>query len=305
MRCDFHTHSTVSDGSFTPSELIEEAQRERIDVLALTDHDDVSGVAEAQQRGIELGIEVIGGIEVSVADVDPERRMHILGLGIDPEFVPLLQSLAAATQQRANRARDIVTRLQEAGVDLEYEQVTTIAGPGSIGRPHIAKALVDSGVCADEDEAFGKYLRRGRPAYVEHPGMSARAAIEMIQAAGGVASLAHPPLSGGVDAPGGIEVFLERLVRVGLDGVEVHHPGHRSGTIKRLRRFARNFELIQTGGSDFHGASRPDVRLGRGRGGIRVGRPEYDQLRARLAQRRDNAGVLTPSGAATTLARPS
>ena len=142
-------------------------------------------------------------------------------------------------------------------------------------------ALVAAGVCSDEDDAFTRYLRRGRAAYVASAGITAARAIEVIHAAGGIASLAHPPLSVGADAAGGLEAFIERLLPLGLDGLEVWHPGHRPKTRKRLSKLARRWDLVATGGSDFHGAARPDVILGRGRGTIDVGQRTLDEIRAR------------------------
>ncbi|MCP4005965.1 MAG: PHP domain-containing protein [bacterium] len=305
MRCDFHTHSDASDGDLTPEALIEQAQREGIDVLALTDHDDVSGVSDAARHCAELGLVFVPGVEISVTDDDGERRLHILGLGIDADCEFLVERLQQTQEMRSKRAARIVGRLNELGVPLELERVQEIAGRGSIGRPHVARALVECGAVEDEDQAFGKYLRRGRPAFIDHPGMSSAEAIDSIHAAGGIACLAHPPLSTGVSGPGGLEIFIERLVRLGLDGVEVQHPGHRSNHVKRLRRFARQFGLVETGGSDFHGNSRPDVRLGCGRGNLKIGSKVYEGIRTRIAQRRDNAEMLTPASTASTLGRPS
>jgi predicted metal-dependent phosphoesterase TrpH len=157
--------------------------------------------------------------------------------------------------------------------------VRRIAGEGAIGRPHVARALVEIGACRDSDDAFTRWLRRGKPAYVANSAFSAREAIELVHGAGGVAVLAHPPLSSGVDQPGGLEGFVESLIPFGLDGVEVWHPNHRPGSIRKLRKVARNYGLLETGGSDFHGADRPEVKLGRGRGSkLQIGRDVYEAL---------------------------
>ena len=236
---------------------------------------------------------------------DGARSLHMLGLGLSPDDPVLCARLEVAHQQRRTRAARMVARLQEAGVAIELAHVEAIAAGGSVGRPHVARALVELGVCRDSDEAFVKYLRRGRPGYESYAAFSAREAIDLVHGAGGVAVLAHPPLSTGVDGPGGIEAFVERLLPDGIDGLEIWHPGHKPGQIRRLRRLAREHDLLETGGSDFHGEDRPGIEIGRGRaGGLRIGRPVYDAFRARLTTRRA-ALELTVSGAESNLGRPS
>jgi predicted metal-dependent phosphoesterase TrpH len=283
-RCDFHVHSTLSDGTLTPREIAERARDAGVDTIALTDHDEVAGVPEAAQRGCELGVEVIAGIELSVIEDEGRRQMHILGLGIDPDYEPLLESCAALREARARRSMRILGLLHDLGVELSPAHLERIAGEGSVGRPHVARALVEAGVCTTVDEAFGRFLRRGRPAYVAHPGLTAAHAISLIHSAGGIAALAHPQLSVGIDAPGGLETFVERLVASGLDGLEVWHPSQHPGTSRRIRRLAQKWDLVPTGGSDFHGADRPDVELGRGRGRLRLGRSVREKILERIAQ---------------------
>ena len=304
-RYDFHTHTHVSDGSLSPAELVRAAARNRVTAFALTDHDTTDGVAEAQAEGRTLGIEVIAGIELSVSEQEGARSLHILGLGIDPESAALRARLDVSRHGRSTRAARIVAHLQGLGVAIELARVEEIAGGGTIGRPHVARALVELGAARDQDDAFIRYLRRGRPAYEPNPELSAREAIELVQLAGGIAVLAHPPLSGGIEGPGGIEAFVERLLPLGLDGLEIWHPGHRPAQIRRLRRLARTHALLETGGSDFHGEDRPGIEIGRGRAGaMHIGRPVYDAFTARLAARRE-ALELTPPGVESNLGRPS
>lgn len=304
-RFDFHTHTVASDGALTPSELVRSAAANRVTAFALTDHDTIDGIAEAQQEGLRLGVEVIAGIELSVNDRDGTRSLHVLGLGISPGDERLRARLDLVRHGRQSRAARMVARLRELGIGIEYARVDEIATGGSVGRPHVARALVELGVCADADEAFVKYLRRGRPGYEPNDTLSASEAIALVHDAGGVAVLAHPPLSDGVDRPGGIEAFVERLLPDGLDGLEIWHPGHRPGQIKRLRRLAREHHLLETGGSDFHGDERPAIEIGRGRaGGLHIGRPVYDALMARLEARR-GARELNFPGAESNLGRPS
>lgn len=304
-RFDFHTHTVASDGALSPTELARAAAANCVTAFALTDHDTIDGIAEAQSEGRKLGVEVIAGIELSVNDCDGTRSLHVLGLGISPDDERLRARLDLARHGRQSRAARMVARLRAIGIGIEYARVDEIATGGSVGRPHVARALVELGVCADADEAFVKYLRRGRPGYEPNDALTARDAIDLVHGAGGVAVLAHPPLSGGVDRPGGIEAFVERLLPDGLDGLEIWHPGHRPGQIKRLRRLAREHQLLETGGSDFHGDERPAIEIGRGRaGGLHIGRPFYDALMARLEARR-GARELNFAGAEGNLGRPS
>jgi predicted metal-dependent phosphoesterase TrpH len=280
-------HSTVSDGTLGPGEVVEAAARAGVGVLALTDHDDVAGVAEAQARGAALGIEVWSGVELSVCEDHGDLQVHVLGLGVDCRDAPLLDVLARVRQTRRERGARILERLAEAGIDLSLDTLTPGGEPRSIGRLHVADALVRAGAARSRDDAFARYLRSGRPAYQPSPGIGAAEAIARIRGAGGLACLAHPPLSVGATAPGGLDALVERLARLGLDGVEVWHSGHQTSQVRRLRRIARKRGLVQTGGSDFHGDAKPGITPGRGRhGNVSVGREVYDALHSRLAERR-------------------
>ena len=277
---DFHVHSTASDGLLSPVAVTEAAHAAGIQLFALTDHDTTSGVAAASARGRELGVEVWGGAELSVSEQDGDVQMHILGLGIDPGEPALSAALGARRRLRDERGAEIVRRLKSVGVELEYDRVRTLAGRGVIGRPHIARALVDAGHCPDVNTAFSRWLRRKRPAYVGSGGFGAAEAIDAIHAAGGIASLAHPLLSVGVAASGGLDRFVSRLAELGLDALELQHPTHDPGRRRRIRRACRKYRLLATGGSDFHG-DKPDVELGRGRGNVRIGDDVYRQLAER------------------------
>ena len=284
MICDFHVHSTFSDGTMTPAQLVDAAKRAGIDCFALTDHDDICGIAEARERAAPLGIQVMAGVEISVSEDEGRCQMHLLGLAIDPDERRLREGLVAIQEARRRRVDTILERLAGAGVTLDRGHLEDVPEGAAIGRPHVARALVARGICSDEDDAFAKYLRRGRPAYVTSAGIAAQAAIELIHGAGGMAALAHPPLSIGADGPGGLDAFVERLAGLGLDGLEVQHPGLQPRTRRRLRRIARARGLVVTGGSDFHGDSRPDVSLARGRGTIEVGRKTYDEILERASR---------------------
>jgi predicted metal-dependent phosphoesterase TrpH len=287
--CDFHVHSTASDGSLTPIEIVEEGRRRAIDCLALTDHDSIGGIAAAAERGRELGVEVMAGIELSVCEGGGQRQLHLLGLGFDPEDPDLRETLASVRVRRSERAERIIELLRRSGVELELSRVREIAGEAPLSRPHIACALVQSGICKDQNGAFLRYLRHGASAFVPADGITSRRAIELVHSAGGMASLAHPPLSIGIDEPGGMEAFVGRLVRLGLDGIEVQHPSHTSGQRRKLRKLARSCQLVPTGGSDFHGSTSPGVFMGTGRAGnVSVGAEAYRAIRARSASYRDS-----------------
>ena len=282
LLCDLHTHSTRSDGTLTPAELLDEAHRHGVHAIALTDHDTLDGLDEASERGRALGIEVLAGVELSLSEDDGQRQSHLLGYGVSANSGPLrevLEQLRIAREQRADRSLDA---LCTQGIVLDRARVREIAGAGTIGRPHLARALVEAGHCSDLDDAFVRFLRTGRPAYVPAPGLSARDAIELVHRAGGVASLAHPPLSIGIDREGGLEKFVGRLVALGLDGLEVDHPKHTPKQRRRLARWCRDHGLLATGGSDFHGADHPERRLGRSRDGRPLPHAIYEALRERI-----------------------
>jgi predicted metal-dependent phosphoesterase TrpH len=299
--CDLHAHSSASDGALAPKALVDEAARRGVTTFALTDHDTTRGLAAAQARAAELGIELIPGIELSVSEDQGRRQMHILGLGIDPAHPELVRVAADLDGQRVRRVQAMVERLRELGIEIDAAQVRERAGDAALGRPHVARVLVASGVCRDADEAFARFLGRGRPAFVPRLGLCARDAIAAIHESGGVASLAHPNLSVGVDAPGGLEAFVDRVAGAGLDGLEVEHPSHTPAMRKRLRRMARAYGLLATGGSDFHGDRTQDAPLGSLPRQERSRRELYAGLVERLERR---GRRLTPVAPASNLARP-
>ncbi len=295
--CDFHVHSTASDGLLEPARVVEEAARAGVFALALTDHDTVAGVLEARERGRALGVEVLGGVELSVSEEDARREMHILGIGVDAESPALNTGLDALALRRRERVAEMVARLRAQRIDVSLERVLAHAGTGNPGRPHVARALVESGACRSVAEAFGRLIGRGCPAYIPAGGLDAAHAIALVHGAGGIASLAHPLRSAGVAGPGGLGAFVSRLVRVGLDALELWHPSHGPSERKRIRYQQNRHALLATGGSDFHGDD-PDVAIARGRGNVSLGRDVYEAIAARIAQRR-----VLPSDPSGTLAR--
>lgn len=243
-RVDLHAHTTASDGAVGPAAAVEAAHAAGLAALAITDHDTLAGIPEAARRADELGLRLVPGVELSVHQGDGE--VHLLGLHIR-DVERLQDELERFRALRADRARAIVTRLQALGVPVSMDRVLAIAGGGAIGRPHIARALMEGGWVHDRREAFDRYLGTGRPAYVEKERLEVAAGVALIHGAGGIAVLAHPGAEGRRER-------LESLAALGLDGVEVRHPSHSAEDVKRLGALAEYLALVPSGGSDWHGA---------------------------------------------------
>ena len=248
-RADMHTHSTVSDGRLSPSALVERAASQGVTLMALTDHDNIGGIAEAEAAGRRCGVEIVPGVEIS-ADYGP-GTMHILGLGVDPAEPGLLARLDFLQGARRERNPKIIQKLRAAGLDIHMAEVEALAGQSQVGRPHFAQALVMRGMAADFKEAFDKFLAKGRPAYVPKSRMAPREAIEVIHKAGGLAVLAHP-VQLRLD-PAAEEAEITGLKGFGLDGIEVRHIDHGPADEARYQALAKLLELRLSGGSDYHG----------------------------------------------------
>jgi predicted metal-dependent phosphoesterase TrpH len=241
---DLHMHSTASDGSRSPAEVVRAAKRASLVAIALTDHDTVGGLAEARVVGEELGVRIINGVELSA--VEGASETHLLGLHLSDTTV-LERGLVDLRDMRGRRAARIVELLQSQGVQVTLDDVLLQAGTGAIGRPHVARALVADGWAVDVRDAFDRYLGAGRPAYVAKDQLGMRDAIAMVHAAGGLAVLAHPGASATRER-------LEALLALGVDGVEVKHPSHSPQDTARIRTLAEQLGLLLSGGSDWHGA---------------------------------------------------
>ncbi|MFF4631396.1 PHP domain-containing protein [Streptomyces griseorubiginosus] len=257
MRIDLHTHSTASDGTDTPAELVRNAAAAGLDVVALTDHDTTRGHREAL-AALPAGLTLVTGAELSCR-IDGVS-MHMLAYLFDPEEPALLAERELVRDDRVPRARAIVARLQEIGVPVTWEQVARIAGDGSVGRPHVATALVELGVVASVDEAFTPdWLGDGGRAHVAKHETDPFEAIRLVKAAGGVTVFAHPGASQrGRTVP---ESAIAEMAAAGLDGIEIDHMDHDEKTRVRLRGLAADLGLLVTGSSDYHG-SRKTVALG-------------------------------------------
>jgi len=241
---DLHMHSTASDGSRSPADVVRAAKRAELVAIALTDHDTVAGLAEARAAGEELGVRIINGVELSA--VEGESETHLLGLHLSDTSV-LERGLTELREMRGRRAARIVELLQSQGVQVTLDDVLMQAGAGAIGRPHVARALVADGWAVDVRDAFDRYLAAGRPAYVAKDQLGMRDAIAMVHAAGGLAMLAHP-------GPTATRERLEALLALGIDGVEIKHPSHSPQDTARIRTLAEQLGLLPSGGSDWHGA---------------------------------------------------
>jgi len=242
---DLHTHSTASDGARTPTEVVVAARAAKLAALALTDHDTIAGLPDARAAGTQHGVRVIGGVELSAVEADMET--HILGLHLS-ELSELEHRLVELREMRVNRAVRIVQRLNELGVSITLEAVLKQAAGGAVGRPHVARAMIAAGHAVDFREAFERYLGNGKAAFVAKDHLPLAEAIGLIQRAGGLAVLAHPGQLGTRER-------IAALVAVGLDGVEVLHPSHSWDDAQRLDALATEFDLVRSGGSDWHGGS--------------------------------------------------
>jgi predicted metal-dependent phosphoesterase TrpH len=249
---DLHAHSTASDGSRAPADVIREAKRIGLAAIALTDHDTVAGIREAISVGEDLGVRVVPGVELSAVEGDVET--HILGLHLS-DTRELEAKLVALREMRRTRAERMVQRLNELGVRIEFASVLEQAAGGAIGRPHVARAMIAEGWAVDFRDAFDRYLGNGRPAYVTKERLAVAEATALIHRAGGLAILAHPSHSGTLER---IAAFVDQ----GMDGVEVRHPSHSAEDTARLAALVEHFSLVPSGGSDWHGSSDGPRTLG-------------------------------------------
>lgn len=254
MLIDLHTHSTASDGLLAPAALMQAAHDAGLTTLALTDHDSTNGVAEAQAAGAVLGLEVIPGVELNT-DIPGGGEAHVLGYLMAWHDDAFQARLAARRNSREQRGRQMVTQLQAVGIPITWEQVLRHAH-GAVGRPHVAAALVESGVVGSIPEAFDRYLGRGMVGYVQRDRFTPVAAIALIRSAGGVPSLAHPAYIAT------LETLLPDLVAAGLGGLECHYGPYDAATVDRLLALADTYHLIPTGGSDYHGPGIHPTPLG-------------------------------------------
>ena len=269
-----------------PAEVVRLAADSGLSAIALTDHDTVAGIEEAAREAKRSGIDFLPGIELSCYFPRP-GTLHLLGYGVDPAHPALLKLTEEQSAGRDERNRIMLERLVGLGLNVGWDDVVTEAGgpgrAGSIGRPHLAAVLLRKGYVSSNRQAFDRYLGGGGAAYVDNNQLSGERAIAAVRAAGGVASLAHP-LQLRRRAPEHLEALVRELADQGLEAIETIHSGHDAETVARLTRLADRFDLLTTGGSDFHGTAK-SIRLGRP-AGREVPRAFYEQVVGRVRDRR-------------------
>jgi predicted metal-dependent phosphoesterase TrpH len=263
---DLHLHSSFSDGTDDPETIVRIAAETGLSAIALTDHDNLDGIGRARAAAAGVGIELISGTELSVAwNGDP---MHLLVYFLEPGPGPLQDRLQEIQESRANRNERMVGRLNELGVNISYEEVFIEAGGTGVGRPHFAAVLVRKGHAETISHAFDLYLARGRPAYLPRARLEAQEAIELAAGSGAVTSIAHPHTLGVPDE--GYWSAFEELVAAGLGGIEAHYGEYQPEFRAHLADICSGLGIVATGGSDYHGSYKPNLRIGVGRGDLMV-----------------------------------
>jgi predicted metal-dependent phosphoesterase TrpH len=255
---DLHIHTTASDGSLTPTQVVQLARKKGFSLIAVTDHDTMGGVAEALEAGKKYNVDVVPGVEISSGVT---LEVHMLGYGMSPDHPVMKAMMEDMRAARVERMERIIENLQKMGVPITVEEVEAVAG-GAIGRPHIAQVLIAHGLVPDVRTAFREYIGVGAKAYVERRKMTSEQVVANIRDAGGVPVLAH----GGLLRISEVELnqWIDSMAKKGLMGLECYHNAHTPQMERLLRAAAERNGLLVTGGSDFHGASRPDVEMGTG-----------------------------------------
>ncbi len=277
---DLHLHSTFSDGSRTPEEVVALAREAGLSAAILTDHDNWRGAERFRAAADAAGLRTAVGMEIS-ADV-PGRTVHLLAYGFDPADAALAAAMERVRGGRRARNAEIYAKLARLGCPVSPAEVEREAGsPDLVARPHIAAALVRKGFARDRADAFRRFLERGAPAYADRFRLAPAEAIRLVHGAGGAVSLAHPYSTRFDRAE--LHAFVRDLAAAGLDGIEAYYTGHLPGQVEELLGLAAEFDLVATGGSDFHGDAKPNVRVGVAYGGLKVPDAAFDSLLARTA----------------------
>ena len=273
---DLHIHSTASDGSFSPSEILNLSLDAGIKAIALTDHDSIDGVREVMKIGVPWPLEFITGVEISCEPPEnfPDNSsLHILGYGFDLESKEMNLALEKLQKARADRNPLIIKKLNDLGFDISIKEVEEITADGQIGRPHIAQAMIEKKIVGSFNEAFDKYLGKGKKAYVDKFRLPCKEALELIHNAGGVSIIAHPGIIKD-NKKFTVEKLIKDLKQLGLNGIEAYYTSHSHEQTTNFINLAQKHDMIITGGSDFHGALNQEVNIGTGRGELVV----YDEL---------------------------
>ena len=277
---DLHIHTTASDGTFTPSEIVAHAIKLKLKAIAITDHDTLAGSSEALNGGIPAALEFLTGVEISAAPppfYHHAGSFHLLGYSIHLDDSELNQTLEALQLARKNRNPAIINRLNELGISISLDQVREEAGDVQLGRPHIAQIMVRKGVVSSIDDAFDQFLGTNKPAYVDKYRVQCSKAIGAIRGAGGIPVLAHPGLLE-YESETQLDDLIGQLKQMGIQGVEVYYPQHTADQTRLLAELAHRHDLLLTGGTDFHGSIHPDIEMGSGKGNLSVSYEIFQKL---------------------------
>lgn len=277
---DLHAHSTCSDGTLTPTELVQLAKKQGLAALALTDHDTIEGLSEFMAAGAAQGLETIPGIEFAVFWEKYHRpEIHIVGLGFDPQHPALVEKMDFIQKSREERNERMCEKLTAIGLPIHLEEVKENAGGEVITRMHFANVLLEKGSIHTKEEAFSRYISNGMPGYAARETLSPAVCIRSIKEAGGAAILAHPTLYG-LSLPQVEEVCREWMA-YGLDGIECQYSTYTPAETKAITQLADKLGLLPSGGSDFHGKNKPNIRLGSGKSNLAIPYALWEGLKAR------------------------
>ena len=277
---DLHIHTTASDGTLTPAQVVSHARHLKLKAIAITDHDTVAGSKDALSSGIPPSLGFITGVEISSTPppfYSGSGSFHLLGYSMRLDDPELNRTLEQLQQARKNRNPAIIDRLNALGISITLDEVRKEAGEGQLGRPHIAQLMVKKKVVASIDEAFDRYLGTGKPAYVDKQRVDCFQAIEIILDAGGVPVLAHPGLLD-YKTENQLNELIGELKKAGIQGVEVYYSGHTPDQTRLYAKLAQRHDLLMTGGSDFHGAIQPEIEMGSGLGDLIVPYDLFEKL---------------------------
>ena len=280
VRIDLHIHSTASDGTLTPQEILTQAQNLQLGAIAITDHDTLDGSKIALSIGIPPSVKFLTGVEIS-SEPPPSfssaGSFHILGYAVDVDHPKLNYTLSMLRDSRNRRNPQILKLLSLFGIKITLDEVRNLAGNSQPGRPHIAQLMVKKGYVPSIDAAFDEYLGNGKPAYVDRFRFECEDTIKAILKAGGIPVLAHPLLLG-IKENDILEDMIAVLTEMGLKGIEVYYPEHTKNLIEYYSRLASHYNLLMTGGTDFHGDIKPEIKMGTGKGNFFVPYELYEKL---------------------------
>ncbi len=280
VRIDLHIHSTASDGTLTPQEILTQAQNLHLGAIAITDHDTLDGSKDALSIGIPPSVKFLTGVEIS-SEPPPSfssaGSFHILGYAVEVDHPELNHTLSMLRDSRKRRNPQILKLLSRLGIEIALDEVRNLAGNSQLGRPHIAQLMVEKGYVPSIDAAFDEYLGNGKPAYVDRFRFECEETIKAILNAGGIPVLAHPLLLG-IKENDLLEDMIAVLTEMGLKGIEVYYPEHTKNLIEYYSRLASHYNLLMTGGTDFHGDIKPEIKMGIGKGNFFVPYELYEKL---------------------------